>query len=80
MWATWGREEGTAHIAHHGGGGFYSLTTPQRGRHEKPGPVSLNRSGHYLPESHSGVSQPVGSQATWADGNLCSVCSVVEFR
>lgn len=77
MWATWGREE-----AHHGGGGFYSLTSPPMGRHEKPGPVSLNRSGRYLPESRSGMSQPVGSQATWADppGNLCSVRSVVEFR
>lgn len=77
MWATWGREE-----AHHGGGGFYSLTTPQTGRHEKPGPVSLNRSGRYFPESHSGVSQPVGSQATRADppGNLCSKRPIVEFR
>lgn len=77
MWATWDREE-----VHHGGGGFYSFITPQTGRHEKPGPVSLNRSGHYLPESRSGMSQPVGSQATWADppGNLCSARSVVGFR
>lgn len=29
------------HIAHHGGGGFYSLTTLQTEWHEKPGPVSL---------------------------------------
>lgn len=49
-------------IVHHSARGFYSLPTPWSGCHEKPGPVSLCKSGHYLPDSHSDVPQPMFSQ------------------